>query len=107
MDYRIEELLTRIEPNANRMPNIEETAGGLNVSVSHLEHLFKREVGISLAKYIKDLRFEKARELLETTYLNLEEILVKVGASDKSHFLRDFKKKFDSTPSEYRKNYHK
>lgn len=105
MDYRIEELITNIESNLEQVPNIKRMAHCINVSVSHLQHLFKQETGANITKYIKELRLQKARELLETSHLRIKEIRLKVGASDETHFLRDFKQKFGETPNEYRKNF--
>lgn len=107
MDYRIEELLTKIHSDFSPTSNIKQLAESVGVSVSHLQHLFKKEVGQSLTKYIKDLRLQRVRELLETTHLSLKEIRLKIGWKRKAHFFRDFKQKFGSTPLEYRKNYHK
>lgn len=105
MDYRVERLLTKIHSDFSQVSNVEQLAESIGVSVSCLQHLFKKEVGQSLAKYIKDLRLQKARELLETTNLSIKEIRVKAGITSKAHFFRDFKQKFGSTPTEYRKKF--
>jgi len=105
MDYRVERLLAKIHSDFSQASNIKQMAESLGVSVSYLQHLFKKEVGQSLAKYIKDLCLQRARELLETTNLSIKEIRVKAGITSKAHFFRDFKQKFGSTPTEYRKNY--
>lgn len=107
MDYRIEKLLTKIHADITLTPNTKQLAESFGVSVSYLQYLFKRDVGQSLAKYIKDLRLQKTRELLETTHLSVKEIRLKIGWKRKAHFFRDFKRKFGSTPIEYRKNYRK
>lgn len=107
MDYRIEQLLTKIHSDFTPTSSIKQLAESVGVSVSYLQHLFKQEVGQSLAKYIKDLRLQKARELLEATHLNVNEIRLKIGWKRKAHFFRDFKQKFGSIPLEYRKNYHR
>lgn len=105
MDYRIEELLANIESNLEQTPSIKQMAQSINVSVSYLQHLFKQETGANITKYIKELRLQKARELLETSHLRIKEIRLKVGASDETHFLRDFKQKFGLTPNEYRQKF--
>ncbi len=57
--------------------------------------------------FLKDLRLEKARELLEdeNNFLQIQEIRIKVGISHDSHFTRDFKEKFGLTPTEYRRRH--
>jgi two-component system, response regulator YesN len=107
MDFRIAEILTEIENNFSRPLTNKSLAKSINLCNSRLEHLFKQEVGISLNKYIKNLRLEKTRELLETTFLSGKEICVKVGLSNQGHFIEDFKKKYGKTPSDYRKEFYK
>ena len=40
--------------------------------------------------------------LLTTTFLSVKEIVRRVGLTDESHFVRDFKRFYGVTPSEYR-----
>lgn len=107
MDYRIKEILSKIETNFTHPLNVNNLAESLKLSVYYLQHLFKKEVGISITKYIKDLRIQKAGEYLEDTNLSVKEIRVKVGITNDTHFFHDFKQKFGSTPTEYRKNFRK
>lgn len=107
MDYRIKNIIVEIENNLSQTLAAKDLAERFGVSVSHFQHLFKQAVGMSIAKYVKELRLEKAREFLETTDLRINEIRYKVGLSDDSHFVRDFKLKFGATPGKYRKNFHK
>jgi two-component system response regulator YesN len=48
---------------------------------------------------------QKARELLENTFLTVKEIMLRVGVKDKSHLTRDFKKVYGLSPSNYRSQY--
>lgn len=58
---------------------------------------------MSPVQYLKDLRLEQAREMLVNSFLQIREIGFKVGMSDQSHFIHDFKEKFGVTPTEYRR----
>ena len=71
----------------------------------NLQQLFKENIGTPPMTYLHDLRLEKARELLETTFNNITEILFEIRMPNDSHFTRDFKKKFGSSPMQYRKLY--
>lgn len=105
MDHRIKEILKKIENNISRQMIIRELAASVNMSESRLQHLFKQEVQISIIKYANNLRLQKARELLETSHLQVKEIRMKVGLTNESHFQRDFKQKFEATPNNYRKTF--
>ena len=82
--------------------NVKDLARCMSLSPSRLHHLFKASTGTSLLQYLKIRRLYKAKELLETTMLNIKETMNVVGFSDASHFVRDFKRTFGTTPSKYR-----
>lgn len=46
-----------------------------------------------------------AKDLLETSFLNIKEIMSRVGFRDQSHFARDFRSTFGLSPIEYRKQF--
>lgn len=77
----------------------------LCISPSRLGHLFKEQTGVSPMRYLKAQRMQKARLLLETTSLSIKEVMHYVGITDKSHFIKDFKKEFNLSPNSYRKRH--
>ncbi len=91
--------------NLKHTPTIEEMARSVNLSESHLLWLFKRQIDMSPAQYLKHLRLEAARDLLESSFLQVNQIGRSVGMSDQSHFVRGFKEKYGAPPSEYRKQH--
>lgn len=107
MDYRIREIIAKVENDLTEPLIIFDLAASVNLSVSHFQHLFKKEVGFGIIKYSNNLRIQKARELLETTNLQIKEIRRQVGATNAAYFLGDFKRKIGETPSDYRKIYRK
>lgn len=60
---------------------------------------------MSPAQYLKHLRLEQARDLLENSFKPIKKIGSTVGMSDPSHFTRDFKEKYGASPSDYRKQH--
>lgn len=56
-------------------------------------------------QYRKSLRMRMAKRLLETTFLNVKEIMLEVGFKDESNFVRDFKKCYGLSPTMYRARY--
>jgi transcriptional regulator GlxA family with amidase domain len=55
--------------------------------------------------YLTKLRVEIAASLLHDTYLDIADVMTKVGFRDTSHFGRIFNKFFGCSPSQYRKSY--
>jgi transcriptional regulator GlxA family with amidase domain len=105
MDKRISIIVKTISSNFQKCWKIDELAESVSLSVSQFEELFRQEIQISPIQFQKHIRFEKAKALLETTYLTVKEIGFEVGINDQSHFVRDFKKKYGLTPTEYRKSF--
>lgn len=75
----------------------------VNLSISHLTRLFKTETGLAPLGYLREMRLERAAELLESSFLTVKEIRAVCGLGDKSRFIKDFKKHFGTTPTGYRK----
>ena len=106
MEPRVVKVIEIMSSNLHRPLSGGSLAASVNLSYSRLEHLFKAETGMTLVSYLKKLRIEKARKLLETTFLTNQQIIFKVGLCDESHFVRDFKKAYGLRPSQYRKQHH-
>ncbi len=105
-DPRIAEAARLIEADFDRDFDFDALAETLNLSVSRLRHLFKQQTGLSFRKYLRRMRMKRARHLLETTFLNINETGKRVGIRDTSHFVRNFEKEFGLSPANYRKRYH-
>ena len=102
MDPRIERVVYLIENNLASQLHIIAIARSVGLSLSRLQHLFKEETGTTIRKYQQELRLKRARELLVTTHMSIKEIVVAVGAADKSHFVREFTKSCGLSPRRYR-----
>lgn len=83
--------------------SVSEMARKVKVSVSHLNRLFKTEFGLSPTRYLQEIRLERAADLLKSSFLSIKEIRYCTGFSDKSVFIKNFKKKYGMLPHEYRK----
>ena len=105
MEPRIYRVIRLMLSELGRERPLEELAQAVNLSASRLRHLFKDETGLSPAQYLKAHKLEKARLLLETTFLSLKEIMHQAGFADRSHFMRDFRKAYGLPPLQYRKQF--
>lgn len=80
----------------------EEIAARLCVSYSSFRKTFKEYTGFSPAKYIKDVRISKAKELLTNTSLSIKEVAYSVGFNNHDYFFTAFRVVTGQTPAEYR-----
>ncbi len=107
MDQRVRSVIVFMRTNLVRPISVKEMAASVQLSPSHLRQLFKAETGTSLARYLRELRMQRAKELLETTFLSVKQVAAKVGVASISHFVTDFKKSCGTTPTQYAARYPK
>lgn len=82
--------------------SVEKLAGIAFVSPDYLSRCFKKKHGMTVVEYINDFRLKLAEELLVTTDMTVSAIASKVGYSNYSYFIRQFKRRVGYLPSEYR-----
>src|SRR5215218_2789874 len=105
MDYRVRRAIALAEECLQKGWSPARLAESVNLSPSRLHQLFKRETGVPPARYLRLLRMRRARGLLETTHLSVKQVMARVGVTDESHFVRDFKKTYGLTPARYRERF--
>lgn len=70
---------------------------------SYLGRIFKEETGMSIARYLQNVRLARAKEMLLQTRLPVIEIAARCGFSDVAYFNRVFKDAERMTPTEFRR----
>ncbi|PYZ97408.1 AraC family transcriptional regulator [Alteribacter lacisalsi] len=81
---------------------VERMAKVLLYHADYLSRCMKRTTGLTPGQYLNRYRIERAKELLNTTELDLGAVAVEVGISDRSYFSRLFKKTEGVTPTAFR-----
>ena len=84
---RVKELLARDLVNPPTLETLGHEAG---CSQFYLSRIFSREVGLTIPQYLRNLRMERAAELLRTGRYNVTEAATEVGYSSLSHFSKAF-----------------
>jgi AraC-like DNA-binding protein len=102
LDKRVEKILEMMRDDVRGELSLAEFAQSVNLSVWRLCHIFKSDVGMPPIKYLRLLRMERAKGLLESSFLSVKEIAFQVGLNDESHFVRDFKTTYGYSPTIYR-----
>ncbi len=69
---------------------------------SYFSRMFKKKFGVSPTEYIRMRRMERAKALLREEDASVEDILHRVGFSDRSAFYHAFSAETGMTPAEYR-----
>lgn len=69
---------------------------------NYLSNVFVQVTGCTLNKYIKQIRMEKAQELLLNTNMKVTDISQAIGYPNTSYFCKSFQKLFGTTPEQFR-----
>ena len=80
----------------------EDLADHLQISIRNLYRRFKEMDQLPPKDFIKDYRISLAAKLLRTTTLTVQEIIYQCGFGNRSHFYKEFDKRFQMAPKEYR-----
>lgn len=79
-------------------PSLQELARSVGVNCNKLKYGFREVFGTTVFGYLRSLRLEAARRLLENGDHSVTEVAFQVGYSSLSHFARIFKQTYGSTP---------
>jgi AraC-like DNA-binding protein len=82
---------------------VEDLASAFAYSPSHLSDLFRKETGESLRQYIVRYRLWLAETQLKLGTLTIAQIADELGFVDGCHLNKLFKKRYQLTPTEYRR----
>ncbi|WP_411170392.1 helix-turn-helix domain-containing protein [Clostridium sp. MB05] len=104
--FTVNKLLQALHLNIENHTSLETICNNLNISVGYASTCFKKHKGISIMKYLREIKIERAKTLLLSTEKSILEISILLGFHDQSHFTNTFKKIVGISPSEFRnKNY--
>jgi YesN/AraC family two-component response regulator len=86
-------------------PDLDVTvlADTLNMSRSTLTRKIKAITGQTPSDFIKNIKMQHARRMLENKTTTVSEVITALGYNDHKHFTTSFKETFGVTPSEYQK----
>ncbi|MFN7115272.1 MAG: helix-turn-helix domain-containing protein [Saprospiraceae bacterium] len=103
----IEKLQETIQKNlGNPDLSIDQICTEMNVSRAQLHRKVKAATGLSTSRFIRQMRMEHAKQLLDTTNLNISQIAYQIGISSPQNFSKYFTETYGVSPSAYRKQQH-
>ena len=94
-----------IEKNIdNENYNVEAFASDMAIGRTQLYQKINDITGMSIKEFIMDIRLKRAAQLLKESDLTIAEISVRTGFANPKYFSICFKRHFDVSPTEFKKN---
>ena len=91
-----------IQANCHRCDfSVQNMADHFGITLTSLSQYFKTHTGQTIIDYTTTLRIEKAKELLSSGDMNINDVCVQVGYWNTSSFIRRFKQLTGLTPGQY------
>jgi two-component system, response regulator YesN len=98
----IEQVIAFTDNNYMYNIGIGQIAEQLKITPNYLTTLFHRKTGIKFTAFLKQIRLQRARELLTNPAIQVQQVAEQVGYSSTRHFARLFSEYYGCLPSEFR-----
>ena len=84
---------------------LEDVSKRIGFNATYFSSVFKKETGKNFLDYVTELRMNKAKQLLCSGEMSVNDVAEAVGYQDLKYFSRLFKKNAGISPSDYKKLY--
>ncbi len=98
---RVERTRVILKERLQNPPTLDELGKMVNCSPFYLSRLFTQEAGMTMQQFLRQIRMERAAELLRTGKCNVTEAALEVGYNSLSHFSTTFHETFGCCPGLY------
>ncbi len=98
---RVEQVSFLLQQNLASPPSLEEMGKKIGCSHFYLSRIFSAQTGKTITQYLRQLRMERAAELLKSREYNVTEVSLEVGYNSLSHFSTAFHETFGCCPGLY------
>jgi AraC-like DNA-binding protein len=98
---RVQKVIAVLKENLAEPPSLEDIGRRTGCSHFHLSRIFTQEVGKTIFQHLRDLRMERAAQLLREGRLNVTQVALEVGYNSASHFSTAFHETFGCCPGLY------
>ncbi|MDF7812947.1 helix-turn-helix domain-containing protein [Hymenobacter sp. YC55] len=106
-DDLVKKAQTYIEDNYQEKITIDQLADMLALGRRNLERRFKKATANSVVEYIQRVKIEAAKNSLESSRENVNEVMYNVGYTDPKAFRVTFKRITGLSPMQYRSKYNR
>ena len=98
---RVEKVIALLRERLANPPSLEEIGQAAGCSPFYLSRTFSSATGMTIPQSVRQLRMERAAELLRSGRFNVTEAALEVGYSSLSHFSQAFHDTFGCCPGLY------
>ncbi|HEY5234271.1 MAG TPA: AraC family transcriptional regulator [Verrucomicrobiae bacterium] len=98
---RVQRVIELLRGNLSEPPDLLELGRRVGCSPFYLSRTFSQELGVTISQYLRQLRMERAAELLRSGKFNVTEAALEVGYSCMSHFSQAFCQTMGCCPNLY------
>lgn len=98
-------IMKYIRTNYSRV-TLEKAAAVFNYSPSYISRTISTTYGKNFSEILHDIKLENTCSYLKKSNLSIQNIVSLVGYNDISHFNKIFRRKYNMSPSQYRKTAH-
>jgi AraC-like DNA-binding protein len=98
---RVEQVIYLLKQNLSAPPSLDELGKRIGCSPSYLSRIFSTQTSQTITQHLRQLRMERAAELLRKGEHNVTEAALEVGYNSLSHFSATFHETFGCCPGLY------
>ncbi|MEV7502716.1 AraC family transcriptional regulator [Streptomyces sp. NPDC093018] len=97
----VSDVIAYVQHNMSDPLTVSDMAERVSMSPSAFSHLFREVTGKSPYQFVKEMRLNRARDLLIEQQMSVTKVSRTVGYSSTSHFINEFRDRFGATPRAY------
>lgn len=101
-NFIINKILQYLHLKIENYITLQSLAKDLNISVGYASYCFKKNMDMTIMKYVQKIKIERAKTLLKSTDSSILQISAQLGFYDQSHFSKTFKQLVGISPSSFR-----
>lgn len=102
---RLFQVLRYLRNDLHEKITLREAAQAAGVTPQHLSTLWKEVFGMSFMDYVMKLRLEQAEKRLFFSDMNITDLILDCGFSDRKSFYRNFHEMYGCSPSQWKQRW--
>lgn len=95
-------VLQYIHKNFASSPSLDEIASYSGYQKNYFCDIFKKKIGVTYIEYLTEYKINYSKKLLKIDKKTIKEIAFECGFDSASNYIREFKKRNNITPKQYR-----